>query len=272
MNKQASTPVTDHLSISLRAFAKSDSWKARSKKFFNKGTIPQGPSDWTLIFDCETTTDPSQKLWFGTYQFRKHGELMESGLFYDANNIAAGEYAELTEYAARHGLELISRDEFVHEIFFELAYKMRAAIVGFNLPFDLSRIAIGHGSARKSLRGGFTLKLSDNKCLPNVQIKHQSSKAAFIQFAGPYKGSRSRSMQKRGEKAKVRRGHFIDVKTLASALFARSFSLKSLSNFLGIENEKLAFDDFDGPITEKMIDYAVRDTQATWESAPFRVF
>lgn len=265
MNKHASTPVTDHLPISLRAFAKPVPEQAGSGKLPNKTTIPQGPSDWTLIFDCETTTDPSQRLWFGTYQFRKHGELMESGIFYDANNITAGEYAALKEYAARHGLELISRDEFVHEIFFELAYKMRAAIVGFNLPFDLSRIAIGHGSARKSFAGGFSLSLSENKRLPNVQIKHQSSRAAFIQFAGPFKGSRNRSKQKRGEKEIVRRGHFLDVKTLASALFARSFSLKSLSDFLAIENRKLDFDDFDGPITEKMIDYAVRDTQATWE-------
>lgn len=265
MNEFIAPSVTDHLPISLRAFAKPDSGKARFTNFVEDGTIPQGPSDWTLIFDCETTTGSSQRLWFGTYQFRKHGELMESGIFYDANNIAAGEYAALKEYAARHGLELISRDEFVHEIFFELAYKMRAAIVGFNLPFDLSRIAIGHGSARKSFAGGFSLSLSENKRLPNVQIKHQSSRAAFIQFAGPFKGSRNRSKQKRGEKEIVRRGHFIDVKTLASALFARPFSLKSLSDFLTIENGKLDFDEFDGPITEKMIDYAVRDTQATWE-------
>jgi len=265
MNDFTARPVTDHLPISLRAFAKLDSEKARLKKFSNDGAIPQGPSDWTLIFDCETTTNPSQRLSFGTYQFRKHGELMESGIFYDAHNNTSGEYAALKEYAARHGLELISRDEFVHEIFFELAYKMRAAIVGFNLPFDLSRIAIGHGSARKSFAGGFSLSLSENQRLPNVQIKHQSSRAAFIQFAGPFKGSGNRSKQKRGEKEAVRRGHFIDVKTLASALFARSFSLKSLSDFLAIENSKLDFDEFDGPITEKMIDYAVRDTQATWE-------
>lgn len=264
MNKQTSTPVTDHLPISLRAFARPVSEKSGSKNFRKSGSTLQGSSDWSLIFDCETT-DVSQKLRFGTYQFRKYGELIESGIFYDADNVMPDEYRTLQEHAAEYGLELINRDEFVDEIFFELAYNLRATIVGFNLPFDLSRIAIGHGSARKSFAGGFSLKFSNNTRLPNVQIKHQSSRAAFIQFAGPFIGRRSRSKQKRGEKETVRRGHFIDVKTLASALFARPFSLRSLSNFLGIENGKLDFDDFDGPITEKMIDYAVRDTQATWE-------
>ena len=41
------------------------------------------------------------------------------------------------------------------------AYDLRASIVGFNLPFDISRLAIKHGSARgKAMRGGFTFKLS----------------------------------------------------------------------------------------------------------------
>src|SRR5690606_5688620 len=88
---------------------------------------------------------------------------------------------------------------------------------------------------------------------------------AFIQFAAPFKSRTNRSMQKRGKRERVRRGHFTDVKTLAFALLAKSFSLNSLGDFLGLENAKLDFDDFDGPITEKMIDYAVRDTQATWE-------
>ena len=265
MNDFIAPPVTDHLPISLRAFAKADSGKDRSQNPSNDGTILQGPSEWTLVFDCETTTDASQKLRFGTYQVRFEGGLFESGIFYDADSVTPDEHVMLQEYADQAELKLISQYEFIHEIFYDLGFSYRAAIVGFNLPFDLSRIAIGHGSARKSFAGGFSLNFSDSRHLPNVQIKHQSSKAAFIQFAGMFRGRRSGSEYKRGEKEIVRRGHFIDVKTLASALFARSFSLKSLSDFLAIENGKLDFDDFNGPITKKMIDYAVRDTQATWE-------
>lgn len=55
------------------------------------------------------------------------------------------------------------------------------------------------------------------------------------------------------------------MKTLAGAIFARSFSLAGLSRHLNVANPKLEFDEFDGPITEAMIRYAVRDVQTTWE-------
>ena len=35
--------------------------------------------------------------------------------------------------------------------------------------------------------------------------------------------------------------------------------------FLQVPNPKLEFDDFDGPIADNMVQYAVRDVQATWE-------
>lgn len=51
--------------------------------------------------------------------------------------------------------------EFIDDVLFARAYDLRASIVGFNLPFDISRLAIRHGSARgKAMRGGFTFKLS----------------------------------------------------------------------------------------------------------------
>ena len=39
---------------------------------------------------------------------------------------------------------LRTRAEFVDEIFYRSAYAVGAQIVGFNLPFDLSRLAIRH--------------------------------------------------------------------------------------------------------------------------------
>jgi DNA polymerase family B len=48
-------------------------------------------------------------------------------------------------------------------------------------------------------------------------------------------------------------------------LFARGFSLADLSKFLKVKNPKLDFDDFAGPVTNGMIEYAVRDVQTTWE-------
>ena len=74
-----------------------------------------------------------------------------------------------------------------------------------------------------------------------------------------------RGQQNRGLHTPTRRGHFVDVKTLATALFAKNFNLASLSDFLTVTNPKLDFDKYDGPVSDEMIRYAVRDVQATWE-------
>ena len=36
----------------------------------------------------------------------------------------------------------MTRDEFIEDVFFGQAYAFRATIIGFNLPFDLARLAI----------------------------------------------------------------------------------------------------------------------------------
>src|SRR5690606_19200646 len=103
----------------------------------------------------------------------------------------------------------------IEEIFYGVGYAYRASIVGFNLPFDISRLAIDHASARASrhnkiMRGGFSFKLSENPFHPRVQIKHVSSRDAFIQFAAT-KGQRtSRGSRNKGRFQPVRRGFFID--------------------------------------------------------------
>lgn len=267
-------PVTDRLPVSLRAFAgprfvsvsDEERFTVKRKKAANPA------SSWTLIFDCETTTHPGQALRFGSYQFRNGGQLDEVGLFYDPDGVTTDELEILRAYAAANQLELRSRVSFVDEVFFARAYQLRATIVGFNLPFDISRLAISHGTARNpvsdiptGMKADFTLKLTTQKIYPAVRIKHMSQRAASISFAATMQQRDSRSQRRRELPTAIRRGHFIDVKTLAGALFARGFSLASLSQFLKVEHPKLDFDDFDAPITDDMVRYAVRDVQATWE-------
>ena len=76
----------DHLSIALRAFvSKAPEPEVTQKKArrSRKGRRSAGPSKYTLVFDTETTTDASQRLRFGCYQFRKGDFLDEEGLFFD---------------------------------------------------------------------------------------------------------------------------------------------------------------------------------------------
>ena len=188
------------------------------------------PSSWVLAFDTETTTDAGQSLRFGSYQVREGDQLHEAGLFYDPMALSDHELAVLSEFAAPKGLRLITLEEFVDHVFYGIGYELRATIVGLNLPFDISRIAIGHASARgDDMRGGFSFRLSGDEHKPPVQVKHLSQKAALIRFTAPRRQRHARSERKRGDYVPVRRGHFVDVRTLAAALFSRSFSLQSLS-------------------------------------------
>ena len=89
-----------------------------------KGKAPL-PSNWSLIFDTETTTDASQALRFGTYQVRDGIELSEKGLFYDADILKAGEILLLQKYAKKHDLKLLPVEQFIEDIF--LRHRLRVA-------------------------------------------------------------------------------------------------------------------------------------------------
>lgn len=269
-------PVTDELPVALRAYAAPTfrvlpDKNAAPPKAPRKSSVSPS-SGRVLIFDTETTSDAAQSLRFGTYQYRSGDVLDESGIFYDPDGVTADELITLRVYADANGLMLRSREEFVDEVFFAQAYQHRATIVGFNLPFDIARLAIRHGTARvpldsetATMRGAFTFALSRQKIYPTIRVKHMSQKAASISFAAPMRQPNMRGERNRGIRSGIRRGHFVDVKTLANAIFARGFSLLSLSQFLQVPNPKLIYDDFTGPITEDMVRYAVRDVQATWE-------
>jgi len=261
--------ITDHLPIIHRAYAvpATKSETASRPVLGKKGGTkkPMLPSGWTLFFDTETFTDAGQALRFGTYQVRDNGELWQSGIFYDAQCVTDDELSTLEFHADKKGLKLITHAEFIADIFYGIGYELRATIIGFNVPFDISRIAIGHDSARGRMKGGFTFRFSTDKRLPRVQVKHIARQKAFIQFTAPMRQLARRSDRKHGHKPQIMRGHFVDLATLAGALFARSFSLASLSAFLQVSHPKFAFDDFDGPITVDMITYAARDVQTTWE-------
>ncbi|WP_373490260.1 hypothetical protein, partial [Parasphingorhabdus sp.] len=266
MTANSIPPISDHLAISLRAFAETTIKKQLKKT--NRKRLPFA-SEWTLVFDTETTIDAGQSLRIGTYQVRKGGELFGAGVFFDPEGVTDAELLTLKSYTDANGLSLLTRDEFADQIFYGIGYQLRATIIGFNLPFDISRIAIRHGSARSNkyqdMRGGFTFRISNQKIYPNCQVKHLSRNCSFIRFASPMGQRDARSERGRGHYNRPRRGHFVDVKTLANALFARGFSLSDLSKFLQVKNPKLDFDDFAGPISDTMIEYAVRDVQTTWE-------
>lgn len=260
-------PITNELPILLRCFIGPDPETSGKKLPKNKTRVASSEMpEWTLVFDTETTTDACQNLRFGTYQLRRKNELIEAGIFYDPRTMLASEIGLIRRYAERRALTAMDLKTFMREVFVGKAYELRASIVGFNLPFDISRVAAKYNSARgKAMKGGFTFNLLDDPYSPYVQVKHLSSRAALIQFALPKAQQNSRSQRRRKMKAPARRGYFIDLKTLAASLFSQSFSLESLANFLKTPSRKNKTDDHGQRLNAAYLDYAMQDTQVTWE-------
>jgi len=146
-----------HADLYVRAYTeKPDSTPVAAKP---PRTTSDEPSPWTIIFDTETTTDAAQSLRIGFCQVRKYGERVREILFYDPD-LPESDMRVVRAYAAANELTLATVEEFRRDVFLKIGYRANAAIVGFNLPFDISRIASGHSEARGStMRGGFSFEL-----------------------------------------------------------------------------------------------------------------
>ncbi|MGB6475069.1 MAG: hypothetical protein WBF04_13525 [Candidatus Sulfotelmatobacter sp.] len=130
------------------------------------------------MFDTETRTDGTQGMTFGSYRFIVAGRCLEEGLFY-GDDLPQPDLEILQAYVAKHGadtadgrvrqLHLLTRRQFLAK-FYKAVYKARCLLVGFNLPFDLSRIAYDVTDARGRFAGGFSFGLwsyldkSGNEC------------------------------------------------------------------------------------------------------------
>ena len=153
-----------------------------------------------LVFDTETRTDSAQRLTFGSYRFFVGGQCLEEGLFY-GDDLPEKDRRVLESYVSTHSadvankgvrqLRLLTRKEFVRKLF-RYSYRDRSLLVGFNLPFDLSRVGCDFTTARGRFAGGFSLGLwsyTDKKgreCpdpfRPRIGIKQIDSKRALKGF------------------------------------------------------------------------------------------
>ena len=236
-----------------------------------------------LVFDTETTTDATQRLLFGSYRFIDRGRCAEEGLFYP-EDLNPQEFGTLQEYVQSHkadttkrtALKILTLREF-RKLFYSVAYKARSLLVGFNLPFDLSRLGFDVSAARNEFGGGFSLGLwsyvdrtgteQSDPHRPRITIKHLDSKRALISFTGRKGADTSDLIPEDSTSGKPQkgyrfRGHFLDLRTLTFALTDRGHSLKSACEAFGVERGKIETSGH-GKITEEYIDYNRRDVEAT---------
>ena len=206
-----------------------------------------------FVFDTETTIDQYQTFKFGSYGVWQNDKLDEFGLFYN-NNLDSNDVKTLSDYANKKHIKLITKSQFL-DMFIDYVYQRRAICVGFNLPFDISRIAIDYSVSRND-NNAFSFKLFDNVYLPRIIIKHIDSKRSLINFSIPY--------SKNFRKMNRYRGTFVDLRTLSFALTNGNHSLESACELFSVEHKKLRTEQH-GRITPEYIQYNINDVFATYD-------
>lgn len=266
----SASPEQERYELALRAYAVPVKKKARTEVHptewsseLRRETVPEvGPSDWVLVFDSETKTDAAQQLRVGLYQLRHGEQLIEEGSFADLETLTQREQAVLRRFLEADRLPLRSVARF-RELIFRVLAKLNGTLVGFNLPYDISRIALAHEAGRGRNAGGFSFALFEDPRARRLQVRHLNQRAAFMHLSS--RGVPPRSFRKKGW-AIEQHGHIVDAKTAASALLGGSYSLKTLAELLRTEHRKLdAGDEHGGPLTWDYLTYARNDVQVTWE-------
>lgn len=232
--------------IAIRVYTESlnnKSAKERQHNFLNYDRI--------FVFDTETTTDEYQNLKFGSFVIYKGDIIKKIGLFYNPSFISEKELKMLQIYCSHnHLVKLYSLNQFI-EIFYQTVYVEKTLCIGFNLPFDLSRLAFEFGYAQRSMKGGFVLHLSKEKKFPPIRIKHNNSNQSFIRF--------------QSVKYANFEGYFLDLKTLAVTLTDnKHISLETACENFNEKYKKLEVKEH-GEITPKYIEYNITDTLSTAE-------
>ena len=228
-------------------------------------------SERVLILDCETTTDQSQALLFGSFLYCrfKHGQYLPvlEGIFY-ADDLDSRSIKILKDYCSANGLRPpLSRKQFIRQIFLR-AVRAEALIAGFNLFFDLSHIATEASWSNRN-GGGWSLTMNqfqdkndgefhEDQYAPRLVIKPKDGKGAFYKLTKVAPPSNKRPRASR-QYPPIR---CLDLKTLIWALDNKSHSLDSACAAKGIPG-KLAGYTPSGRISAEEIAYNQQDMRAT---------
>lgn len=215
---------------------------------------PQRYGERVLVFDTETTTDAAQRLLFGFFRIYERDLLVREGLVV-ADVLDHESMICLTEYAAKVRLPMFSREKFVEEIFYPEVYVAGTLCVGFNLPFDLSRIAIHAGIGRGENRRKFRIVLSRRLRWHDLRIESATGRAAFIGFVP------KRKLQE--WERPFFTGRFLDLSTLSGAFTGTRHSLRSAGKSFRTFTRKLNAPEL-GVIDRRCLLYGRQDVRATW--------
>jgi hypothetical protein len=217
--------------------------------------------DIVAVIDTETTNDTFLSLKFGSFGTWVAGRLHRFIIFY-SDNLPETEDQVLRAFAGKQiesvSTEVMPLSRFIDNVFYRVVYDSHARLVGFNLPFDLSRLTTHYGLGRRKWKGGFTFTPSKNSFRPPIRIKSLDSTKAFIEFASPPR--RNQRHPKPHHK-----GRFLDLHTLGFALTDRpKLSLDAACILFHVDRRKIHVSEH-GKVTPQYIDYNVNDTLITYD-------
>jgi hypothetical protein len=292
--KGQARPHCDALPTAVRVFTTRDreaeeesdpdaGWDPRKRK----GRLRRYPTE-ALVFDTETTTDPAQRLLVGVWRHYRDAlgapsgtTCIEEGIFYP-DDLASWDpdgFATLESYGVDAVQEIapgFSRVDtgrrlkpvplswFLQERLFRYGYshRNRCALVAFNLPFDLGRLASHWTAATRYYRGGFSLGIwggfdedddwHDERFHPRLLYKAIDPRRTIFGWG---------ALAKKDQDDWGSASRFVDLRTLSFALTDRSYDLVGACKAFGDPWEKQ--EPGYGVITRELLDYAREDVAHT---------
>jgi hypothetical protein len=221
--------------------------KPRRARHKSKSSSKRWP-DYAVVFDCESRIDSGQALTFGFFRvLRLEGDtylLEEEGAFFD-DNLPAKECEIMERYIRAADTEVKSfpphfplypRSQFVKKVFYKYARK-GALIVGFNICFDLARLARKWPEGKKNEWSLVLVEYPDgneNINFPRILIEPIDSKKSFISFRGEWIPEDGKT-----KPTEIGDSRFLDLRTLLWALFNLPLSLKSACKLNAFKKYKL---------------------------------
>jgi len=239
---------TERIGIALRPYIPSKTRKHATQETHNENRP-------VLVLDTETTEDEYQNLIFGACGIWVSGYLHRFILFH-ARNLGKRDietlraYAETETVEGKH-VEVMSVDKFITTIFYPWILDAQALCAGFNLAFDLSRLAVRFAYGRGKWRNGFTFQLTNDPEYPRVRIRSLDSVRSFFalaptKYSGPV------------------RGHFLDLRALGFALTDEKLTLEKACQLFDTHHRKLKVKTH-GKFNSTYVRYNVNDTLATYD-------
>jgi hypothetical protein len=243
---------------------------------------PKWP-DTVLAFDTESRTTTDQSLTFGVWRLcRLIGgvyEVTEEGIFY-ADDLPGEELNALKAHMQTAVSDVRSfpprfplypRSKFMKKVFWPALKRHSAMVAGFNLGYDLTRVALDW---KRGNKGEWSLIMekhkdgNENISYPRVLITPIDSKKAIIRLVRPCKRKLKGKVPAREWKYAGEKVHFVDLRTLLWALYNKSHSLRTACDnkrgpFKGQSLPQKDDHDPSGEVTPEEIEHCRQDVRCT---------